>query len=214
MPSTDNPLLGSELPTGIQSSSGRAQLVGMVLLYKLCPATVGLRADVKKQKKKCMQYFNYPKKNHIRYFNLQYSPAAFTADNIRPCAERVIPPAFLLLYHCYFPCTCLPAVALKFVELRLLNLLLDALPPLLGATTTGGLYATATGLVSCHGVHTHSFVSWWKPPVCKLSNQYAKNREISPSTGNPLMGSELTTDIQSSVYNWPCSTNCDLPLLV
>ena len=56
----------------------------------------------------------------------------------------------------------------------------------------------ATGLTSCHGVHTHSFVSWRNPPAGKLSNQYAENREISPSTGNPLLGSKLPTGIQSS----------------
>ena len=56
----------------------------------------------------------------------------------------------------------------------------------------------ATGLTSCHGVHTHSFVSWRNPPAGKLSNQYAENRDISPSTGNPLLGSELPTGIQSS----------------
>ena len=56
----------------------------------------------------------------------------------------------------------------------------------------------ATGLTSCHGVHTHSFVSWRNPPAGKLSNQYAENREISPSYGNPLLGSELPTGIQSS----------------
>ena len=56
----------------------------------------------------------------------------------------------------------------------------------------------ATGLTSCHGVHNHSFVSWRNKPGGKLSNQYAENREISPSTGNPLLGSELPTGIQSS----------------
>ena len=62
-PSTGNPLLGSELPTGIQSSSGGAQLVELALLYKLCPAIAGLKAVVKKQRQsKCMQYLNYSKK--------------------------------------------------------------------------------------------------------------------------------------------------------
>ena len=56
----------------------------------------------------------------------------------------------------------------------------------------------ATGLASCHGVHTHSFISWRIPPAGKLSNQYAENREISPSTGNTLLDSELPTGIQSS----------------
>ena len=56
----------------------------------------------------------------------------------------------------------------------------------------------AKGLTSCHGVHTHSFVSWRNPPAAKLSNQYAENREISRSTGNSLLGSELPTGIQSS----------------
>ena len=56
----------------------------------------------------------------------------------------------------------------------------------------------ATGLTSCHGVHTHSFVYWRNAPASKLSNQYTENREISPSTGNPLMGSEVATGIQSS----------------
>ena len=56
----------------------------------------------------------------------------------------------------------------------------------------------ATGLISCHGVHTHSFVSWRNPPAGKLSNQYAENREFSPPTGNPLLGYELPTGIQSS----------------
>ena len=56
----------------------------------------------------------------------------------------------------------------------------------------------ATGLTSCHGVHTHSFVSWRNPPAGKISNQYAENREISPSTGNPLFGRELPTGIQCS----------------
>ena len=56
----------------------------------------------------------------------------------------------------------------------------------------------ATGLTSCHGVHTHTFVSWRNPLVGKLSNQYAENREILPSTGNTLLGSELQTGSQSS----------------
>ena len=47
--------------------------------------------------------------------------AVFTAGNIRPSAERTISPASLLLYHCYFPCTCLPAVALELVCRRPLN---------------------------------------------------------------------------------------------
>ena len=106
-PSTGNPLLGSELPIGIQSSNGGAQLVELAMLYILCPATSGLKARVKKQRPSmCMQY------STIRKKHVQYRPAAFTDDNIRTCAERAIPPAFLLLYHCYFPCTCLPAVAL------------------------------------------------------------------------------------------------------
>ena len=82
-----------------------------------------------------------------------------------------LPSAFLLLYHSYFPCTCLPAVALKFVDPRLLNPLLDALPPLLGATTTGGLYATRR--------KSHQLPwSAQAQPAGKLSNQYAENREI------------------------------------
>ena len=56
----------------------------------------------------------------------------------------------------------------------------------------------AASLFSCHGVHTHSFVSWRNAPAGKLSNQYAENRVISPSTGNQLLGSELATGIQSS----------------
>ena len=69
-PSTGNPLLDRELQTNIQSSSGGAQLVGLTLLYKLCPATAGFKAGVKKQRQsKCLQYFNYSK-NHVRYFNL------------------------------------------------------------------------------------------------------------------------------------------------
>ena len=69
-PSTGNPLLGSDLPTDIQSSSGGAQLVELALLYKQCPANAGLKVGVKKSKQsKCMQYFNYSK-NHVRYFNL------------------------------------------------------------------------------------------------------------------------------------------------
>ena len=56
----------------------------------------------------------------------------------------------------------------------------------------------ATGLISCHEVHTHNFVSWRNPTAGKLSNKYAENREISPSNGNPLLGSELPGGIQSS----------------
>ena len=56
----------------------------------------------------------------------------------------------------------------------------------------------ATGLTSCHGVHTPSYNSWRNPPAGKLSNKYAENRKISPSNGNPLLGSELPTGIQSS----------------
>ena len=81
---------------------------------------------------------------------------------------------------------------------RLLNPLLGALPTLLGAMTTGGLYATRHRSHSCHGVHTHSFDFWRNPLAGKLSNQYAENRKISPSTGNPLLGSELPIGIQSS----------------
>ena len=57
---------------------------------------------------------------------------------------------------------------------------------------------SATDLISCHGVHTHSFISWRNPPAGKLSNLYAENQEISVSTGNTLLGSELPTGIQSS----------------
>ena len=52
----------------------------------------------------------------------------------------------------------------------------------------------ATGLTSCHGVHTHSFVSWRNSPAGKLSNQYLKIEKFCP----PLLGSELATGIQSS----------------
>ena len=63
-PSTGNPLLDSELQTGIQISSGGAQLVELALLYKLCPANAALKAGVKKQRQSnCMQYFNYSKKS-------------------------------------------------------------------------------------------------------------------------------------------------------
>ena len=89
-------------------------------------------------------------------------------------------------------------MALKFVDPRPLNPLLGPLPPLLGATTTGGFMLPATGLTSCHGVHKHSFVSWRNPPPGKLSNQYAESRKNSPSTGNPLQGSGLPRGIQSS----------------
>ena len=56
----------------------------------------------------------------------------------------------------------------------------------------------ATGFTSCHGVQKHSFVSWRNQPAGKLSNKFAENREISPSTGNPLQDSKLVTGIQSS----------------
>ena len=69
-PSDGNLLLDNELPTGIQSSNGGAQLVELALLYKLCPATAGLKAGIKKQRQsKCMQFLNYSK-NHVGYFNL------------------------------------------------------------------------------------------------------------------------------------------------
>ena len=56
-PSTCNPLLGSEWPTGTQSSSAREQFVELTLLYKLCPAIAGLKAGVKKQRQsKCITY--------------------------------------------------------------------------------------------------------------------------------------------------------------
>ena len=56
----------------------------------------------------------------------------------------------------------------------------------------------ATGRTSCHGVHTHSFVFGLNPPADKLSNECAENRNISPSTDNTRVGSELPTGIQSS----------------
>ena len=56
----------------------------------------------------------------------------------------------------------------------------------------------ATGLTSCHGMDKNRFVSWRNPPAGKLSNRYSENREISPSTGNPLLGSELPTGIEPS----------------
>ena len=112
------------------------------MLYKLYPTTAGLNnATTNQRQSKYMQCFNNSK-NNVRYFNLQNSPALFTTDNIRPSAERVISPASILLYHCYFPCACLPAMALEFEYRRLLNPLLETLPPLLGTTTTDGLYVT------------------------------------------------------------------------
>ena len=60
----------------------------------------------------------------------------------------------------------------------------------------------ATGLISCHGVHTNNFVCWRNPPVGKLSNQYAENREISPSTGNPLLDSELPIEFNPAVLSF------------
>ena len=69
----------------------------------------------------------------------------------------------------------------------------------------------ATGLTSCHGVDTHRFVSSRNPPAGKLSNRYVENREISPSTGNPLLGSELPKGIQSSSGG---AQLIELPLMV
>ena len=69
LPSTDNPLMGSELATGIQSSSGGAQLVGLALLYKLCPATAGFKAGVKRDSQSACNISTI-RKNHVRYFNL------------------------------------------------------------------------------------------------------------------------------------------------
>ena len=83
---------------------------------------------------------------------------------------------------------------------RLLNPLLGALPTLLGATTTGGLYDATRHKTHQLPWSAHApFFFFYKqnPPAGKLSNRYAENREISPSTGNPLLGSELPTDIQS-----------------
>ena len=81
-------------------------------------------------------------RDNVSIFNLWNSPALFTADNIHPSVERAIPAASLLLYHCYFPSTCLPGVALEFVYRRFWNARLETLSPLLGAMTTEGLYVT------------------------------------------------------------------------
>ena len=63
--------MGSELPTGIQSSSGGAQLVELALLYKLCPASAGLKAGGKvTETVKVHAIFQLFEINHVRYFNL------------------------------------------------------------------------------------------------------------------------------------------------
>ena len=129
-----------------------AQLVELALLYNLYPTAAGLKTGVKNQRQsKYMQYFNNSK-NNVLNFNPYNSLALFTADNIRPSADRAISPASLLLYHYYFPCTCLPAVSLVFVYRRLLNPLLETLPSLLGSTTKEGLHVTChiSGLTNCY----------------------------------------------------------------
>ena len=62
---------------------------------------------------------------------LSFYSALFTTDNIRKFTERAISPVFILLYHCYFPCNYLTAVALGFIYRRLLNPLLETLPKVL-----------------------------------------------------------------------------------
>ena len=53
----------SEIPTGFQTSSGRALLVELILFYKLYPTTAGLNAGVTNQRQsKYMQHFNNSKK--------------------------------------------------------------------------------------------------------------------------------------------------------
>ena len=101
-PSTGNPLLGSELATNIQFSSGGAQLVELALLYKLCPATVGLTAGVKKQRQsKCMQYFNYSKK--ITYVILTYNTALL--PSLLTIFVRVRKEQYHRLFSCYTTAT-------------------------------------------------------------------------------------------------------------
>ena len=100
-----------------------------------------------------------------------------------------------MLYHCYFPCTCLPAVSLKFVNLLLLNPLLGALPPLLGHDNKRFVcYPPQVSPAAMEYTRTVLFPGGFR----RLSNQYAENRDISPSTGNLLLDSELPTGIQSS----------------
>ena len=191
-PSTCNPLLGSELPTVIQSSSGGVQLVELALFYKLCPATAGLKAGGKEiETVKVHTIFQLFEK--ITYVTLTYNTALL--PSLLTIFARVWEGQYHRLFSCYttatsrapvfqqwrlnsgpstfeptagratpttrrhdnrrivcyspqvspvlcFPCTCLPAVALNFADTRLLNPILGALPILLGATTTGGLYAT------------------------------------------------------------------------
>ena len=109
-------------------------------------------------------------------------------------------PNSILPYHCFFPCTCLPAVALEFGYRHLLNQLLETLPPLLGTTNTKGLHVTShiSGLTSCYWLRTNSFNSWLNQPAAKLSYQYVENREIYPHSSNSLLASELPTGFQTS----------------
>ena len=118
-PSTGNPLLGSDLPTGIQSSSGGAQLVALALLHKLCPATGGLKAGVNEQRQsKCMQYFNYSKK--IMYVTLTYNTALL--PSLLPIFASVRKEQYHRLFSCY---TIATSVAPVFQYWRLNSWTLD-----------------------------------------------------------------------------------------
>ena len=128
-----------------------------------------------------MQYFNNSKKYRSWLQPIRQSCPLHCWQYSSAC-RRIISPASILLYHCYFPCTCLPAVASEFLYRHLLNLLLETLPPLLGTTITEGLFVTChiSGLTSCYWLHTNSFNSLLNPPAAKLSYQYAENRKLSP----------------------------------
>ena len=95
--SNANTLLGSELPTGIQSSSGGVQLVELALLYKLCPVTAGLKAGGEETETvKLHAIFHLFEK--ITYLILTYN------TTLLPSLLTIFAPVRIEQYHRPFSC--------------------------------------------------------------------------------------------------------------
>ena len=99
-----------KLPTGIQSSSGGAQLVELTLLYKVCPATAGLKAEVKKKQKQKKKKTDTVKVHaifqlfeEITYVTLTYNTALL--PSLLTVFDRVRKEQYHRLFSCYTTAT-------------------------------------------------------------------------------------------------------------
>ena len=136
----------------------------------------------------------------------------FTADNIRPSAEREISPANLLLY---FPCKCLPAVVLKFSYRRLLNPLLETLPPLRGVTTTEGLYVSChiSGLTSWYWLYTTVSIAGCIHQLLSIHINTLKIGKISPIVAIHIWPASCQQTFKPAVVGSACRADRALQTL-